>query len=143
MGILNEGTIKRLEEAVNVLNGTDTEHLKTNALFNEIYSNNVKFLKKGKQVSKIKQSELSIEVFNKFVTSVRTSTLRFDTTNNIIRIIDDANNLLVFKGQMKQPFRDSRDVYCQVSMNNQEVPCTKDCFEKIIQSLKGDILILS
>lgn len=143
MGILNEETIKRLEEAVNVLNGTDTEHLKTNALFNEIYSNNVKFLKKGKQVSKIKQSELSIEVFNKFVTSVRTSTLRFDTTNNIIRIIDDANNLLVFKGQMKQPFRDSRDVYCQVSMNNQEVPCTKDYFEKIIQSLKGDILILS
>ena len=38
MGILNEGTIKRLERAVNVLNGTDTEHLKTNALFDEIYS---------------------------------------------------------------------------------------------------------
>ena len=38
MGILNEGTIKRLEQAVNVLNGTDTEHLKTNALFDEIYS---------------------------------------------------------------------------------------------------------
>lgn len=43
MGILNEGTIKRLEQAVNVLNGTDTEHLKTNALFDEIYSKNVEF----------------------------------------------------------------------------------------------------
>lgn len=43
MGILNEGTIKRLEQAVNVLNGIDTEHLKTNALFDEIYSKILNF----------------------------------------------------------------------------------------------------
>lgn len=143
MGILNESTIKRLEQAVNVLNGTDTEHLRSNALFDEIYANNIEALKKGKQINKISKAELSVETFNKFVTTVRTSTLRFDTTNNIIRIIDDANNLLVFKGQMKQPFRDSRDVYCQISMNNKEIPCNDDCFTKIINSLKGNIFILS
>ena len=143
MGILNKRTIERLEQAVNVLNGTDTEHLKSNALFNEIYTNDIDVLKKGKQIDKISKSDLSVETFNKFVATVRTSTLRFDTSNNIIRIIDDANNLLVFKGQMKQPFRDSRDVYCQISMNNKEIPCTDDCFAKIINSLKGNVFILS
>ena len=99
--------------------------------------------KQSKNISKIKKSALSPELFNKFVQSVKESTMKLNTKGNVVRIIDDANNLIVFKGQMKQPFRSINDIYCQLFVNDKEIsPCDEN-YKKIIEYIRGDVIIVS
>lgn len=99
--------------------------------------------KQSKNISKTKKSALSPELFNKFVQSVKESTMKLDTKGNVVRIIDDANNLIVFKGQMKQPFRTVNDIYCQLFVNDKEInPCDEN-YKKIIEYIRGDVIIVS
>lgn len=99
--------------------------------------------KQSKNISKTKKSALSPELFNTFVKTVMDSTMKLDTKGNIVRIIDDANNLIVFKGQMKQPFRSVNDIYCQLFVNDKELKPCKENYEKIIDYIRGDVIIVS
>ena len=99
--------------------------------------------KQSKNINKTKKSSLSPELFNSFVQSVKESTMKLDTKGNVVRIIDDANNLIVFKGQMKQPFKSVNDIYCQLFVNDKEIsPCNEN-YKKIIEYIRGDVIIVS
>lgn len=144
MGIIRKETIKRLEQAINVLNGDDTEHLRSNILFEETTIEQISVLYDPEienTTKKLSKSELNVELLQKFVTIVRRATLQFNSKKNIIRLIDDANNLYVFQGQIRQPYKDARDIYCKISVNNKEIPCTDEALAKIVEVVRGNVTV--
>lgn len=127
--------IKNLEKALYDFNQPDCSRLKTLPFFDYQETN-----KKQEVLETIRAADISIAVLKKYEAMVTDATLSFSSDNKI-RIIDDANNLIIMQGAIRQPFKDKNDIFCQLLVNHKTVIPDENVYKKIISNLKGNCLI--
>ena len=86
------------------------------------------------------QKKLILDSFSKKVIE---NTKKLDNHKNTIRLIDGNNNLIVFKGDISQPFKSIDDITCQLFVNHKELENTTEIYKEIINNLKGTCIILN
>lgn len=127
--------IKNLEKALCDFNRPDCSQLKSLPFFDYQETN-----KKQEVLEIIRATDISIAVLKKYEAMVTDATLSFSSDNKI-RIIDDANNLIIMQGAIRQPFKDKNDIFCQLFVNHKTVLPDENVYKKIISNLKGNCLI--
>ena len=138
--LANSKVIKNLEKALCDFKRPDCSQLKTLPFF--VCQENCQEIRKTQEIlATVHASDISIALLKKYEAIVTDATLAFSSDNKI-RIIDDANNLIIMQGAIRQPFKDKSDIFCQLLVNHKTVLPNEDVYRKIISNLKGDCLIL-
>lgn len=156
----NSKTIKTLQKTLQILENRDYEKAKTNAFFKELTKDHEEpdntpelniaikdSIQSGQAnvgvIDTIDSSDLNIEMLEKFSKEVVENTVNIKNHTNTIRIIDGNNNLVVFKGVIKQPYRSANDIRCKLLVNHKEYPESKVTYQRIIDFMKGTCVILN
>lgn len=133
--------IKTLEQTLKNFENPDCSDMKILPFFEYAKNDEKPDNSQEEFIESIKATDLTIKTFKNLETNVKQATLSFNKKDSMIRIIDDANNLIILKGAIRQPFKSDEDIYCQLSVNHKSVMPSDDIYHKIIRNMKGNCLI--
>lgn len=133
--------IKNLEKTLQDFHNPDCSQMKIFPFFTD-YSDTAAVESSPEDIIEcLEASQLNLETLIKYERYVKDATLSFSKDNKI-RIIDDANNLIILQGAIRQPFKSEEDIFCRVTVNHKVTSSSREIYENIISHLKGNCLIL-
>ena len=107
--------INSLKESIKILENRDYSKARKNVFFERLQKNT-----KETDIypNLISSDKLTPEILDSFSKKVIENTKKLDNHKNTIRLIDGNNNLIVFKGDISQPFKSIDDITCQLFVNH-------------------------